>query len=186
MVVGVASLESSRLMLEPWDERHRGSWRSICGDPEVLRFIGPGEVWEVERADEVFDRALQHWQEHGFGWRSVLVRDSGDWLGFVALNCVGPGTLGIASDAVEIGWWIVRAAWGRGYASEGAIAIRDEGFERVQLDALIARIQPANAASARVAEKIGMRFEQGTTGRSGEAVDIYALGRMDWRRLQTE
>jgi hypothetical protein len=34
--------ETQRLLLEPWDERHRSSWRSICRDAEVMRYIGKG------------------------------------------------------------------------------------------------------------------------------------------------
>jgi RimJ/RimL family protein N-acetyltransferase len=180
----VERLETERLSLEPWHERHRAAWRRICRDPEVMRFIALGKIWETDKADEVFDAALAHWQEHGFGWRSALDGASGDWLGFVGLNRLGPGTEGIAPDEIEIGWWIVRSVWGRGYASEGATRIRDEGFERVGLERIIVRFQPANTASRRVSEKIGMRFERETTGRSGENLCIYALDRDGWQRLQ--
>jgi RimJ/RimL family protein N-acetyltransferase len=176
----VEALETDRLLLEPWQERHRDAWHRICRDPEVMRFIDLGVVWELDRADAVFDTALAHWLEHGFGWRSALDRANGDWLGFVGLNQIGLGIEAIAPDEVEIGWWMTRAVWGRGYASEGATRICDEGFERVGLERMIVRSQPANVASRRVCEKIGMHFERDTTGRSGEALSIYALERTDW------
>ena|GEM_PF-4532950 len=121
----VDTLETQRLLLEPWHERHRDVWHRICRDPEVMRFIDLGEVWGVDRADAVFDTALAHWREHGFGWRSALEKATGKWLGFVGLNQIGPGIEAIAPEEVEIGWWIVRASWSRGYASEGAVRIRD-------------------------------------------------------------
>lgn len=169
------TLETGRLLLEPWDERWREDWRLICRDPEVMRFIARGEVWDTERADEVFDRALSHWREHGFGWRSALEKATESWLGFVGLNYIGPGIEGVEPGEVEIGWWIVRPAWRRGFATEGALAIRDEGFERVGLERMIARLQPANPASARVAEKIGMRFARAAIGQDSEALHLYAL-----------
>lgn len=55
--------------------------------------------------------------------------------------------------------------------------MRDEAFERVGLERVVARLQPANVASARVALSLGMRLEHETTGRHGEAVHIYALAR---------
>jgi len=174
--------ETQRLLLEPWDERHRSSWRLICRDAEVMRYIGGGQVWERKKADEVFGHALAHWQDHGFGWRSALDKAIGDWLGFVGLNYTEPGTQGLGTDEVEIGWWIIRPVWGRGYASEGAAAIRDEAFERIGLDRIIARLQPANVASAHVAQKIGMSFHCDTTGRVGEVLRIYALDRAEWSR----
>lgn len=172
--------ETERLLLERWDERHRHAWRLICRDLDVMRFIGTGQLWEPARADDVFDEMLAHWRERGFGWRSVLDRKSGGWLGFVGLNVVGDGVEGVAPDEVEIGWWLIRSAWGCGYASEGAAMLRDEGFERVGLDRMIARLQHANRGSSRVAEKIGMRVQREGTGRHGEALLIYCLDRENW------
>jgi RimJ/RimL family protein N-acetyltransferase len=179
-VQAVDVLETPRLVLEPWDVRHRRSFQAICRDPEVMRFIGPGATWEQRQADEVFDRELRRWHEHGFGWRSAIDRVSAEWLGFIGLNHRTPGAVEMAPDEVEIGWWLVRSAWGRGLASEAAAQVGDEGFERVGLDRIIARLQPANVASARVAEKIGMVLDRETTGRHGEQVLIYALTRDDW------
>jgi RimJ/RimL family protein N-acetyltransferase len=84
----------------------------ICRDAEMMRYIDRGQVWESEKAVEVFGHGLAHWQDHGFGWRSALDKATGDWLGFVALNYTGPGTQGFGTDEIEIGWWIIRAARG--------------------------------------------------------------------------
>lgn len=73
---------------------------------------------------------------------------------------------------------------GQGARPEAAVALLDEGFGRVGRNRIIARMQPANVGSARVAQKIGMRLERETTGRNGEPVLIYALGRPDWRRAR--
>jgi RimJ/RimL family protein N-acetyltransferase len=168
-------LETKRLLLEPWHERHRRDWQLLCRLPEVMRFIGPGEVWDEAKANEVFERNLSHWGEHGFGWRSAIDRETGKWLGFVGLNFVGPGIDEIPDHEVEIGWWVTPSKWGKGYASEGAAALVEEGLGRLGFERIIARLQPANLASARVAEHIGMSFEREATGRTGEAQHIYTL-----------
>jgi ribosomal-protein-alanine N-acetyltransferase len=178
--VPVQHRETKRLLLEPWEGRHRAAWRAICRVPEVMRFVGRGELWDEVKADAVFDRMLAHWREHGFGWRSTLNRTTGEWLGFVGLSFVGPGVETVDPEHVEIGWWIVPSAWGRGYASEAAAAARDEGFAVLGLAHMLARLQPANLASARVAEKIGMCAERQAIGRSGEEIVIYGLGREAW------
>jgi RimJ/RimL family protein N-acetyltransferase len=97
-------------------------------------------TWGRRTADEVFDRALSHWSDHGFGWRSALERTNGEWLGLVALNYLLPGAPETSADEVEIGSWIVRCAWARGLATERACALRDEGFWRVGLPRIIARV----------------------------------------------
>jgi RimJ/RimL family protein N-acetyltransferase len=58
---------------------------------------------------------------------------------------------------VEIGWRFVTAARGRGYATEGAQAVLAHGLGTLALPRIVADIRPENAASCRVAEKIGMR-----------------------------
>jgi RimJ/RimL family protein N-acetyltransferase len=170
-------METDRLRLEPWHERHRPPFRAMCADSEVMRYVGAGDTWDEQEADERFDAALKHWRDHGFGWRAALDSSSRAWLGLIALNYVAPGTSGLPAEAVEIGWWVVPPAWGRGYASEGAAAVRDEAFQRVGLQRIVARLHPANVASARVAEKIGMRFECEATGRFAERLHIYSLER---------
>src|SRR5919197_2891569 len=90
MTAGLSTLETERLVLEPWEERHRDAWRRLCRDPDVMRFIGAGDPWQAGKAD--FDRALEHWRQHGFGWRGAIDKATGEWLGFAGLNYVGPGT----------------------------------------------------------------------------------------------
>jgi RimJ/RimL family protein N-acetyltransferase len=168
-------LVTRRLILEPWHPRHRAAWRQLCREPAVMRFIGAGETWSTARADDVFDAMVAHWQEHGFGWRSALHWATGTWLGCVSLNRLDAGAAGTHGDEAEIGWWLVRPAWGHGYASEGAAAVVDEAFGRLALDRLVARLQPADCASARVARRIGMRPDGATIGSHGELLQVYAL-----------
>jgi RimJ/RimL family protein N-acetyltransferase len=175
-------LETDRLMLEQWHARRRDSWRAICQVPEVMRYIGGGEFWSEAEADEVFDWALGHWREHGFGWRGIVDRADQGWLGFVGLNHPGPRTVGMAPEEVEIGWWLVPAAWGRGIATEGALKLTDEAFGRLGLDQIIARVRPENAASIRVTQKLGMEPARQVTGRYGEAINIYELSASVMRR----
>jgi RimJ/RimL family protein N-acetyltransferase len=175
-------IETERLHLERLDEAHRAPFGRMCSDPRVMRFIGDGALWSPERFNETFDRKLHHWEEHGFGWRAASTRKDGQWVGVFALQPIGGGTLGdldgIDPDAIEIGWWVEPELWGRGYATEAALALRDEAFGRIGLEGLLARLLPENRASAAVAEKIGLRFER-IVQSSGTRIDvaIYFLDR---------
>jgi RimJ/RimL family protein N-acetyltransferase len=110
----------------------------------------------------------------------VIAKEAGDWLGFVELCHVGPGAIEVVGE-IEIGWWLVPAMWGRGVATEAAVPVRDEAFERLGLERIVGRYRPANVASGRIMEKLGMRFERSAVGRHGDAVNIYALDRGGWR-----
>jgi RimJ/RimL family protein N-acetyltransferase len=130
-------------------------------------------VWSQSKAAEVADRQLRHWREHGFGWRVAEELESGRTVGFIGLNFIEPGTAGLEVSEYEIGWWIDPAAQRRGYAREGAAAVRDEAFGRLGAPSVVARIRPANAASIAVAHAIGLRHDFETTDGGGMQVAVY-------------
>jgi RimJ/RimL family protein N-acetyltransferase len=112
-----------------------------------------------------------HWRDHGFGWRAAVERDSGADVGLIALNRA-EGAAGLADDDFEVGWWIDPVHWGNGYATEGGRAIVDEAFTRLDAPSVVARVQPENAASLRVAAALGLTVENDAVDRFGKPVRI--------------
>lgn len=177
------ALETPRLILEPWSEEDREPFAALAADPKVMRYIADGSTWNKKRTDQVFDRQLRHWTEHGFGWRSAIQKTTSRRMGFVGINKVGPEATEITEDEVEIGWWLHPSVWRQGFAKEGAFALRDEGFAQVALERLIGRYQPPNVASGRIMKALGMTFERDAVGRHGDLVRICALHRDHWLKL---
>ena len=64
--------------------------------------------------------------------------------------------LDLAGPEIEIGWRLVRSAWGRGYATEAAQPVLRHALDGLHLQQVIADIDPRNGASAAVARKLGM------------------------------
>lgn len=151
------TLTTARLHLRPWSPDDLALLATLAADPAVVRWVGDGAPWTRERATASHERALAHWAAHGFGWRVAHARETGEAVGFIALNYAGDATAGLAPDAHEIGWWLAPAHWRRGLASEGARAVGEEAFTRLHAPRLVARIRPANAGSRGVAKAIGMR-----------------------------
>jgi RimJ/RimL family protein N-acetyltransferase len=170
-----AVLETARLRLHRWDETHTDLLVRLSAMPELTRFVGPGTTWPRARAEEVAATQRRRWSEHGFGWRPAVESATGELVGFIALNFAGEGTAGLDAGEYEIGWWLAPPAWGRGFAREGAEAVRDEALGALGAPSLVARIHPANARSIAVAEGIGLARDFETTGRSGDPVVIYRL-----------
>jgi RimJ/RimL family protein N-acetyltransferase len=168
-------LETERLVLRRPKDGDLEGFALLCADPEVMRYIGTGRPLDRGTAERSFAIIQAHWGRHGAGLRSAISRDDGEYLGFVGLAVV-PGR-SVAGGETEIGWRLRRAAWGKGYATEGAQAVRDQAFGELGITALVSLIQPGNQASARVAEKLGM--EPGGRGRGahGETVVVHRLAR---------
>jgi RimJ/RimL family protein N-acetyltransferase len=110
------TLHTEHLDLRPWSDADVAMLTDLSVDPDVIRYIGNGQPWTPQRAAEVAEAALAHWERHGFGWRVAGIRETGEKIGLIALNFAGEGTRGVGRDEYEIGWWLAPPAWRRGLA----------------------------------------------------------------------
>ena len=146
---------TERLFLRHFHILDAEAMQRVFGDPEVMRF-GDGaqtKEWVDAWLRTCLERYYRTW---GFGPYAVVEKHSQDLIGYCGLFYF-PDING--QPEVEIGYRLVRSAWGRGYATESASAIRNYAFTTLGIKRLIAIIDPSNAASIRVAEKIGMQYE---------------------------
>lgn len=143
-------IETERLLLRPTHLDDFEPWVTMMADPEVARFIGGvqprASVWRG------FMCMAGAWQLNGYAMFSVIEKASGRWVGRLGpwQPDGWPGT--------EIGWSVVRDVWGKGYATEGAIAATDWAFDNLGWTDVIHTIDPANVASQGVARKLGSRL----------------------------
>ena len=120
------ALVTERLILRRPRDADLEAFALLCADPEVMRYIGTGRPLDHGTSERSFAIIQSHWARHGSGLRSAISREDGEYLGFVGLAVV-PGR-SVAGGDTEIGWRLRRAAWGKGYATEGAVAVRDQAF----------------------------------------------------------
>ena len=95
--------------------------------------------------------------EQGIEVLAVIERNTSELIGYCGLFHF-PNIDG--KSEIEIGYRFMQDSWGNGYATDAATSIRDYAFSNLNLSRLIALIEPANARSIRVAEKLGMKFEK--------------------------
>lgn len=146
---------TERLTLRHFHIMDDESIYQVFGDPEVMRF-GDG-VQTREWVDAWLLTCLErYYQTWGFGPYAVVEKDTQNLIGYCGLFYF-PDING--RPEIEIGYRLARAAWGQGYATEAAGVVRDVAFHTLGIKRLIAIIDPSNIASIRVAEKIGMRYE---------------------------
>ena len=146
----MTTLGTERLVLRPFEDADLDDYAAITADPTVQRWVGG----PLGRDDTWRQIALFRGHEVLRGWtlHAVVERSSGRVVGRCGLwRPEGwPG--------VEIGWLLARDVWGHGYATEAATAWRDHAFGGLGIPELISIIDPENAASIRVAERIGHAY----------------------------
>ncbi len=131
----------------------------------------------AERARREVEAAVDHWAAHGFGPWAILERGSDDAIGVLEVHFAGTGIGGVEPDEVEIGWSVAPDRRGHGVATEAARASIADAFTRTAAPHVVAYIRPENAASLRIAAKLGMRDDGVGTTRSGEPSRVFRLPR---------
>ncbi len=147
-------LETDRLLLRPWTADDAEAALPIYTDPEVMRFLSLRPTTLEEVRTLLVERPILHQEQHGFSLWAVIEKATSRLIGSCGLKYLDNG------PEIEVGYHFARAAWGKGYATEAARACLHHGFERLGLARIVAVVDPANHASQRVLEKIGLRFER--------------------------
>lgn len=112
------------------------------------------------------------WEEKGYGLFAVELLGSNHLIGFTGL--AEPTFLPEIMPAVEVGWRFARQSWGSGFATEAARAALDFGLVELGIPEIVSVHQVDNHASARVMQKLGMRFDRETLDQTcGRLVRIY-------------
>ena len=143
-------IETERLILRPTAYEDLDGWAELMGDEEAARFIGG--VQSRAGSWRGLMTMAGSWTLQGFAMFSMIEKGTGRWIGRTGpWQPEGwPGT--------EVGWGIVRSAWGKGYATEAAAASIDWAFDHLGWEEVIHCIDPENRGSARVAERLGSRL----------------------------
>ena len=168
-------LETPRLTLRAPDMSDFEPMCALMADEVTTRFIGgvqsPALAWRG------LCGIAGHWQLRGYGFFSVIERETGVWLGRV-----GPW-YPHGWPQPEIDWTLTRASWGRGYATEAAIACMDYSFDVLGWESAIHLIAGDNLGSQRVAARLGSVH----TGRQAEVagfgimVDVWGQSAAEWK-----
>ena len=144
----------------------------MFADPEVMRYIGAGQPLTREEAQASLDRGIARYASDGFGLWATVEKATDRMVGRCGL---------IVWDDIdgrtetEVGYLLARDAWGKGYASEAALAIRDYGLRELGRTRLISLIYHDNWRSIRVALGIGMSYEKDIL-LFGSTVALYSQG----------
>lgn len=144
---------------------------------------GGAGMLDLESTRTSLERMIETFEAHGFGQLVVerkadgaligrcglLVWDTASWVPTKLAEAKGP-------TEIEVGYLLGREYWGRGYATEAALAVRDHALGELGLERLIALIYPENTRSIAVAGKLGMEHEQDVELRFTR-VQLHALER---------
>ncbi|MDP9376625.1 MAG: GNAT family N-acetyltransferase [Actinomycetota bacterium] len=144
-------LLTSRLALRPFVLEDAPAMRAVYEDEAVMRYVGTGRFRDATMTAALLREYAEQQAKRGFAFWAVVEQASGRLIGDAGLT-----GLPAPEPALELGYTLRRDCWGRGLATEAARACVRVGFEVLGVPAVVALVEPANVASVRVVEKVGM------------------------------
>ncbi len=146
----IPTLHTERLSLRPPAESDLPAWADgFFADPEVARYISRRPLTPLERAERALRVARATWASHNIGGWVLADKASGAFVGAINIEPWDD------TEELEIGYGLVPAAWGKGYATEAVRAAVDYAFGVAGVARLSARVVAANTASSGVLLKLG-------------------------------
>ncbi len=148
------SLTTERLILRPFKLEDAADLEELGNDPDVTAKMSRGDI-PSRGAGGVWIENRHFWYDKGEGVDfAITLRDSGEFIGTINM-----GVEYLGSDSMQLGFWLGKSHWNKGYCTEAALAALAFGFDELDLHRIYARHFVSNPAAGKVLEKIGMTYE---------------------------
>jgi [ribosomal protein S5]-alanine N-acetyltransferase len=162
-------IETQRLILREFQKEDLQELAPILADPLVMKF-SPNGIHSLSQTKARIEGFITCYKEFGFGKWATLFKESNELIGYC----------GIAVDRIddrdekELGYRLDSRFWGKGLATEAASLALQYGFQQFNLPYVLGIVERENVASARVLQKIGMRYERTTVFHEVE-MNVYRI-----------
>lgn len=167
--------ETERLLLRKFTSDDLSRFYDLNADWEVVKYTGNqpfasmGEAWEVLEIVIIKGQ----YEKYGMGRWAVIVKETGEFIGWCGIR---PNE---NVEEIDLGYRYFQNSWGKGYATEAALATLKYGFEVLNIPRIIGQAVEENIASIRVLEKVGMKFIKKTIC-SEENAYYFEISKEEW------
>ena len=147
------TIETERLILREYTEDDAPAFFALNSDPAVMRYVPDEPMISVDQAREVLrSHPITDYKERGFGRFACVLKATGEHIGFCGLKYLKE------IEDIDLGFRFIPSQWGKGLATEAALASVRYGFDDLKLNRIVGLAEPENRASIHVLEKVGMQF----------------------------
>lgn len=145
-------IKTERLILRPWQETDATELYILASDPD----IGPRAGWPIHQSPQESLKVIQEMFQGSYTW-AILTHDQ-ELVGCIGIKFPPNTTLELSDTEAELGYWIGKTYWGKGYMPEETRAIMDYAFQILQIQTLWCGYYEGNNQSWRVQEKCGFQY----------------------------
>ena len=146
-------IETPRLLLGGWEENDFNIFTTMNADSEVMRYFP--ETYSHDLTKHLYNDIQKEFSEFGYGLYAVREKSTYRFIGFIGFH--NANFESNFCPCIEIGWRLHKLFWNKGYATEGAKACLQYGFDKLNFDRIYSFTSVQNIPSQRVMQKIEMQ-----------------------------
>lgn len=162
-------LQTPRLLVREFSLADAPALHLICGNRRTMRHVGDGTTLDLARCTEWIRVALRDYAGKGYGAWGVFVQGAEPMAGYAGIVSAARRADPEIIYALQPQWWR------QGLAGELIPALLAHGFARHGLSRIVATVAPANIASCRAVERVGLHCAGEEIQPDGSTMLIYAI-----------
>jgi len=171
-------IETDRLfMRDMMDEDVHGIYQ-MDSDAEVHKFLGNRPISTLAEAQKYIDSVKEQYTANGIGRWAVVEKESGDFIGWSGFRLITDEVAG-RTNYYDLGYRFLKKYWGKGYATETAIASLNHGFSKLNYNEICGIADIGHTASNAILQKIGL-VKQKVFLYDGTPHNFYSLEKSAW------
>lgn len=168
--------ETKRLSLREFKISDANDLYLLNSDPEVIRYTGDPPFESINDAEKFIINYTEY-KLNGYGRWAVILKEIDCFIGWCGLKLNEEGM-------VDLGFRFFKKDWGKGYATEAAIASLEYGFNKLNIDLIMGRAAIKNIASIKVLEKLRMSFWKNDICHGIDNSAYYTLSRSEYNKIK--
>lgn len=153
-------LETERLILKKFQDTDVENIFKLDSNIEVHKYLGNNPIKTHKQAEYIISFFKKQYQENNIGRFAAFEKDSSNFIGWsgLKLNKGNKESLNGFTNFIDIGYRFLPSFWGKGYATESAIACLNFGFKEMNYDIIYGAAETANIGSNKILQKIGLKY----------------------------
>lgn len=170
--------ETERLILREIVHEDEDAFFELDSDPEVHRYLGNNPVKNIQETRDIIKAIRKQYIDNGIGRWAMIEKNTDRFIGWTGLKLVRENINGHI-NFYDLGFRLIRKYWGKGYATESAIASLSYGFDKLNLLEIYGMADHENAGSIHVLTKAGLTYIE-TFYHVGIKHYCYKIDRNEW------
>lgn len=149
----------------------------LDSNPEVMKYVGVPPTTEKGESARMLENIINQYQNNGTGRLAVIEKETSQFIGWSGIKLLTDEVNGF-KNVYELGYRFLPEFWGKGYATESALASLDLGFNQLNAEKIYAYADIDNQSSNHILTKLGFE-NKGTFLDKGDVCNWYELEKIN-------